>query len=132
MKNLLLKITLVFSIVIFPSTSFAEWTWIAKNEDGDTYYMDFDRIIYHEGYVYYWTLIDFSKPNEIGALSELNYKQVECKLNRAKLLSGSFHKVPMGGGTPETHVFENPQWRYPAPNTPGEILNYQACILAVK
>ena len=68
-------------------------------EDGNTYYVDFDRIIKVDGYVYYWFLGDYLKPTKLGILSFRVYSQGDCKLFRFKSLSYSFHKEPMGGGT---------------------------------
>ena len=86
---------------------------------GTTFYVDFERIKKHDGYVYYWELGDWLKPDEDGDLSGKIYKQVDCKKFRYKFLSGSFHKEPMGGGTGE--VSEPPAkdkgWKYPPPKT---------------
>ena len=38
------------------------------------------------------------KPDKYGDLSYKTQNQVDCKLLRFKVLSGSFHKEPMGGG----------------------------------
>jgi len=58
-KITLLLTTLVFSLtMMFASTSYAEWTEVSEGVDGDTYYVDFERIRKHGGYVYFWYLID--------------------------------------------------------------------------
>jgi len=44
-KITLLLSTLVFSLTVFSSTSYAEWTEVSENVDGDTYYVDFERIV---------------------------------------------------------------------------------------
>ena len=104
MKSLLTIFTLVFT-VMFSSTSWGGWTKVtegtASGNSGDTFYVDFERIRKHDGFVYYWYLSDYLKP-EIGDLSVKNYNQGDCKLFRFKFLSKSFHKEPMGGGTGET------------------------------
>ena len=51
MKTLSLIHTLTFT-VMFPSPSFAEWKKVEENMGGDTFYVDFDRIRKHDGYVY--------------------------------------------------------------------------------
>ena len=89
--------------------------------------MDFERIRKHDGYVYYWTLVDYLKPDKDGDWSEKNYIQVDCKLFRFKILSGSFHKEPMGRGTPETVTPKNPQWEYPSPNSVHESHTESVC-----
>jgi len=112
---------------MFSSTSFAEWTMVTKGVKGDTFYVDFERIRKHDGYVFYWRLFDYLKPDEYGDVSEKNYVQVDCKLFRFKILSGSFHKEPMGEGTPETITVENPQWDYPSPDSVNESLTESVC-----
>ena len=92
---------------------------VAKNVNGTTLYVDFERMRKHDGFVYFWQLDDYLKPNRFGDLSAKTYVQGDCKLFRYKFLSGSFHKEPMGGGTgegstvPESHK----AWRYPYPNS---------------
>ena len=115
MKTLLTIFTLVFTLM-FPSTSFAEWKKIASTGGGaTTFYVDFERIRKHDGYVYWWDLTDYLKPTKFGHLSNKTYKQGDCKLFRFKNLSYSFHKEPMGGGTGDVQepVKKSQGWKYP-------------------
>jgi hypothetical protein len=109
-KLTLLLTTLIFSLMFSPSTSFAEWKKVGEDVDGDTWYVDFERIKKHDGYVYYWVLSDYLKPNEFGILSGKTYNQGDCKKFRSKWLSWSFYKEPMGRGnnTPDK------EWRFPS------------------
>lgn len=118
MKSLLTIFTLIF-FVTFSSTSFAEWTKVSQTMDGDSVYVDFERIRKHDGYVYYWELQSLLKPDKDGDLSYRWYYQGDCKLFRLKQLSGSYHKDPMGGGvgTPNSPL---DKWDYPAPNSVWE------------
>ena len=84
---------------------------------GVNFYVDFETIRKVDGFVYYWTLVDFLKPTDYGYLSSKTYKEGDCKLFRTKSLSYSFHKEPMGGGTGESYNPENPEWDYPPPNS---------------
>ena len=63
--------------------------------ESNTFYVDFERIREVDGYVYYWTLTDFLKPNKYGVWSGKIYNQGDCKLFREKRLSFSYHKEPM-------------------------------------
>ena len=113
---------------MFSFTSFAEWVKVTKGMDGRTYYVDFDRIRKHDGYVYWWELGDFLKPSKQGILSVKAYVQGDCKLFRVQYLSLYFHKEPFGGGTIDTYsIVENPVWNYPPPNTPMESILKQVC-----
>jgi hypothetical protein len=62
MKTLLTISTLVFTVV-FSSTSFAGWTKVDKNMNGNTWYVDFETIRKHDGYVYWWELGDYVPSN---------------------------------------------------------------------
>ncbi|MBT4601532.1 MAG: hypothetical protein HOC28_00210 [Bacteroidetes Order II. Incertae sedis bacterium] len=126
-KFTLLLITLVFSMtMMFASTSYAEWTEVSKSVDGDTYYVDFERIRKHGGYVYWWHLGDYLKPGKYGDLSDKSYNQGDCKLLRYKTLSYSFHKEPMGGGSGEPYTPPE-KWDYPPPNSSIEIILKKVC-----
>ena len=119
--------TLLFSTLVFSSPSYAGWTKVVKkNEDGDTYYVDFDRIRKHDGYVYYWVLGDLLKPFD-GALSLEAYHQGDCKLFREMGLSMSVYKQPMGNGAPFS-TFELPEeWNYATPTSAREIILKSVC-----
>ena len=90
--------------------------------------MDFERIRKVDGFVYFWTLSDYSKPLE-GTLSTKIHWQGDCKLLRNKVLSFSSHKEPMGGGTgqtfpvPESHK----DWQYPPSKSSHEIVLKTVC-----
>jgi hypothetical protein len=111
---------------MFSSTSFAGWTKVSKDVDGDTFYVDFERIRKVDGFVYFWYLSDLLKPTEDGRLSSKLYMQGDCKLFRFKSLSWSFHKEPMGGGTGDVNT-QKQDWTYPPPNSSGEIVLKQVC-----
>ena len=113
---------------MFSSTSFAEWKKVFITEDGSTFYVDFERIKKHDGYVYYWELSDLLKPDEDGDLSYKNYKQGDCKLFRFKYLSDSYHKEPMGRGTPSLSSNKpDKEWNHPSPNSSGEYILKKVC-----
>ena len=117
---------LVFT-VIFSSTSFADWTKVTQNVRGSTFYVDFERIRKVDEYVYFWALSDLLKPDEDGDLSYKHYHQGDCKLFRHKILSGSNHKEPMGGGTGTIVNTPDEEWRYPPPNDVWETILKSVC-----
>ena len=94
---------------------------------GDTFYVDFERIRKHEGYVYFWVLLDYLKPDQLGDLSSTDYFQGDCKLMGLKFLSSSRHKEPMGRGTGETDNKPDKEWRYPPPNSSIEFILKSVC-----
>ena len=122
MKTLLTTFTLVFT-VMFSSPGFAEWTKLTKNEVEYEFYLDFERIRKHDGFVYYWVLKDYFKPNRYGHLSAKMYTQGDCKSFRYKFLGVSLHIEQMGGGEGVRHSPENPEWRDPDYDIWESVLN---------
>ena len=108
------------------STSFAGWTKVSESVVA-TYYVDFERIKKHDGYVYYWELSDYLKPTPYGILSDKIYNQVDCKKFRYKWLSISGHKGPMGGGTGEIDNTPAKEWFYPPPDSSIETILKTVC-----
>ena len=127
MKRITMLFTLLVSTVMFSSPSYAEWTKVYENVSGDTFYVDFERIRKHGGYVYYWRLRDGLKPSKQGTLSAKVYHQGDCKLFRYKSLSYSFHKEPMGRGTGNIDNKPDKEWNYPSPNSVIEDILKKVC-----
>ena len=126
MKTLLTIFTLVFTLM-FSSTSFAKWTEAVIGVEGDIYYVDIETIRKHDGYVYFWSLMDYLKPSPQGHLSTEQYWQGDCKIFRMQVLSYVFHQQPMGRDIGETYSPENPEWVYPRPSSLDEVLLQQVC-----
>ena len=128
MKRTLARILFALTFtVMFSSTSFAEWTKVDESVDGHTFYVDFERIRKHGGYVYWWSMVDLLKPIESGILSANRYHQGDCDLFRFKVLSYVWHKQPMGGGTGKSNSPKNPEWQYPSPGRINEIILKKVC-----
>ena len=126
MRKLRLIFTLVFT-VMFSSTSFADWTKVNEGVSGNTYYVDFERIRKHDGYVYFWMLKDFLKPNKYGSLSVLDYDKADCRLFRYKNIIQHQKSESMGEGTGQTFDTEDVKWTYPPPNTVIEFILKEVC-----
>ena len=104
---------------MFASPAYADWEEVGDNVDGDTFYVDFDRIRTNGGYVYFWELQDYLEPIEYGMLSYKVYRQGDCEMFRYKILSYIYYEQPMGEGGGESSPPET-EWRYPIPNSMGE------------
>ena len=128
MKTILTILTIVFTMLL-SSPSHTKWTKVDSNGSGDNYYVDFDRVKKQDGYVYYWMLADYLKPDKNGIFSGKAYWQGDCKLFRYKILSGSFHKEPKGGGGGIDYKTDK-DWTYPAPKTIGEGILKYVCLYA--
>jgi len=121
------KLFLIFAL-LFTTPSYAEWTKITENVDGNQFYVDFDRIRKHDGYIYFWWLTDYLKP-KLGDLSGSAYIQGDCKLLRYEYLSFSFYKQPMGRGAADVQepVKEQQGWKYSSPKSPAEYVLKEVC-----
>jgi len=126
MKSLLTIFTLVFS-VMFSSNSFAEWTEVTESVYGDTFYLDFERIRKHDGYVYYWVLSDYKIRSEQGTASTIDYNRGDCKLFRKKNLNQRLFKGQMGQNLLAAINEEDKDWTYPPPNSVNEFLLKTVC-----
>ena len=94
MKTLLTITTFVFTLML-SSTSFAEWTEVSSNMgEQNTYFVDFERIRKHDGFVYFWSMSNYPIPIK-GVSSEINLRQGDCKLFRYKIIDGSFYNKPI-------------------------------------
>lgn len=125
MKSKFITISAIFSLLVSP-VSFGEWTPAGKGGN-DSFYVDLDRIRKLDGYLYFWILIDNSKPNEYGTLSTQVYYQGDCKFFKYKPLTFSFHKEPMGGGAFETSSPIDKDWKYPLPDSVFEYVLESLC-----
>ena len=112
---------------MFASPAYADWKWVATNVGGTTAYVDFDRMRTNGGYVYFWQLVDFLKPDEFGYLSDKVYIQGDCEMFRYKYLSFSFYKQPMGEGSGNTDSTPDTEWTYPSPNRVAETILKKVC-----
>ena len=125
MKSLLTILALMFTMM-FSSASYAEWTKVGT-VDGHTVYVDFESVRKHDGYVYFWDLIDLLKPLKSGVFSGKTYSQGDCKFFRYKKLSQVLHKQAMGRDVGESFSPENPEWNYPSPGTVSHIILSRVC-----
>ena len=125
MKKLTLTFT-ILSTLIFPLNTFAEWTKVGTSVKGTTYFLDFDRLRKHDGFIYYWWMSDLLKPDKDGDLSYISYNQGDCKLFRYMQLSISYHSGPMGTGV-RNDITPGGEWYYPTPKSSNEFVLNQAC-----
>ena len=85
-----------FLIFLFNCSLNAAWHKVTVGENGQTFYIDKDQIDETEKYVYFWELVDYSKPDEYGDLSARIFIQGDCKQFRFQWLYVSYHKESMG------------------------------------
>ncbi len=114
-------------ISMLSSLSYAGWTKIIQTANGDEYFVDFQRVKKHNGYVYWWQLTNRVKPSSSGVLSGKFYFQTDCKLLRYKTLSFSAYKSPMGEGIGITDNTPDKDWGYLPRNSSMETSLKEIC-----
>lgn len=95
MKKLLLLTLLCFSINGFAFN----WKKVGENKIGDSYYVDVDSIKKHNGFVYYWELVDFLEPSSKGVFSFIMKWKHDCRENPrdlTKILDLTVYSQQMG------------------------------------
>lgn len=97
-----------------------------------TLYIDLERVRKEDGYVYWWDLVDYTKPFKPGVLSSKSYNQGDCKLFQFKSLSYSEHKEHMGGGTGVIDNNRHKEWECPPPGTVVELILTVVCNLTTE
>lgn len=127
MKKLTLIVALLFSTVMFTSSSYAGWTKVFMEKDIDsTTYVDFERIRKNDGYVYYWDLIDY--PSRFFYYQ--TYQKADCRVFRYQWLVEMKFNGPMGRGQRDYGVGgnnKNIKWFYPSPNSKEETILKKVC-----
>ena len=94
---------------------------------GHTYYLNLDSIKKKDGYVYWFDLTDYPKPNKFGDASVHVYHQGDCKLFRYKDLMLTFFKKPMGQGIGQPFDPPKPKWDKPHPGSIIETILKGVC-----
>ena len=127
------KLTILLFSILISFSSYAGWfssdsglKKILTSAWGSTYYIDTDTIKEYDGYVYYWSLEDFVKPNHLFVMSSKSYHQADCKRSRYKFLSSISYFQPMG--TVQGDSSEGTKlWRTASDGTVGGALFNYAC-----
>ena len=128
MKKIILIFVILFSTLMLSSNSYSGWEKVSEGSNGNSYYVDYDRVKIIDGYVYFWTLTDLIKPDNDGDLSYQIYLQGDCKLFRVKGLTEWYFKEPMGrGNNGKENYIEDPKWHYPRPESISESTLKSVC-----
>ena len=141
MKKLSLHIIILISM-IFSSNSFADWVKVAKGLEGETFYIDFQKIKKQNGYVFFWNLSDYLKQSscfesDLGqdknneTLSTKVYYKGDCRMLRYKILNFSWHKNPMGKGIGLSDDIPDKDWTHPPSNSSAENILKTVCRYAI-
>lgn len=129
MRKLTPILALPFSILMFSSPSFAGWTEVSESVKGTSIHVDFDRIRKKNGYIYFWTLTNYSEPTETGRMSSVVYYQGDCNIFRYKYLTDAYYNEPMGRGKKQSGSnVPDEEWRYAIPESVFEYVFEVVCL----
>ena len=134
MKKVIKALTVLSLITVaFAPPVFAGWTEVGEGVSGNTYYIDYDTVKENNGYVYYWRLSNYLKPDQFGDLSAKVLREADCDIPRkSRALSGIFYKQPMASGNGDTETASSDEWKYTAPNSVIELMTNAVCDYAGK
>ena len=99
-----------------------------EDDDGNSYYTDFNSIKKNDGYVYGWDLVNYVEPDN-GFMSVTSFWQSDCKIGRVRELSSTSYTESMGHGEYESDTPPNPEWDYFPPETIGSNFLEMSCFL---
>ena len=103
--------------------SYGEWTKVNEDIDDDSYYIDFATVKEIDGYVVWWEMKDFVKPNDEGFLSSQKYYKGDCQSSGVTYLSWYDYKANMSEGNGEDRSMgilkleDIMGWIYPPPDS---------------
>ena len=123
-------ILILFFTLLFMSTyafaSSPKWTRLFENSQG-TAYVDLEGIMEKNGYVYFWSLVDYLRPTDQGFLSSKVYIKGDCSLFRVQNLRYVHYTQPMGRNNGQSSQPKRPEWRFLAPVSLMEIALKSVC-----
>ena len=120
--------TVLASTVMLASATHAQWSKVAENNAGQTFYVNTDSIKKDKGFVYFWTITNFPLPDRQGNLSIKGLNELDCDTPiKRRLLTETQHTKSMGAGEPRK-IFDQPtKWSYFPPNSVGSFINESLC-----
>ena len=113
------KIFLIISVTLFFYNSvFADWVKLGEVERGGEYFVEKDTIIKESGYIYFWKMVDYTKPFlDSNFYSAKVYIKGDCKVKKIKTLTYVFYTGKKGTGESEQQESVNKNWKYPTPES---------------
>lgn len=119
------KIT-VFTLIlvgVHPVNCWGEWSYIVEqpitSEQIYTveteYYVDYQTVKKKGEYVYFWELVNFSKPASIKSVK--GRIKLDCEASRILRLNRIFYSQPMGKGVPTNNLNPNFKWENLSPDS---------------
>ena len=105
---------MVLGLFFFSSSAYAEWTRVAVNINGDTYYVDFENIRVEGKLIYYWELMKYGVPEKDGTSSHKIYQVIDCNNFSSKPLRFIFYSDRNATSDPDSQKSLINEWtQYP-------------------
>ena len=103
--------SLLLTILVLPSASFAGWRKVSESMDGSVFYVDPSTIKKSGSSIYFWQLNDYAEPDDRGEMSSKIYKQLECFLNQYQSLKYASYQLSMGQGAAKVWTAHDQSWK---------------------
>ena len=103
--------------LLWCNVGFAEWTLVGESTRDDKFYIDLKTIKKKSGNRYVWVLTDYKKPLEEYIKSAKQLLQIDCELDRFKMIEAITYTGHMGSGNLERLDLDNPKWIGVPPGT---------------
>ena len=114
--------------MMMPSQSRAEWVSMGDTVAGDTFYVELDKVKKQDGSIYFWSLIDYLKPDEWKDMSSQTLHETDCRRPfKLRKVYATYHTQPMGRGEPSTISPDTNDWWYPPSDSMMEFILEEVC-----
>lgn len=109
----------------------ANWELVSENENGQTFFVDFQTLRKEGNRVKFWRLLNYSKPLNIKGLNILSIRsrtEVDCKEETSRILTLTAHSQQYASGS-ELWTEDEPdnKWIYAVPNSSFWTIFQQVC-----
>ena len=122
------KLIIMLFPLILSFNSHGDWVGFVIDANENVHYVDFDEMEKTDGYVYYWEMVNYSKPTD-RLLSIATYHMADCDLYRYKNITFNGYTQEMAQGEPETMdlTILNEGWIEPVTGSVGDYSLTLAC-----
>lgn len=96
----------------------AEWVKVAESVNDDVFYLNSATIRKDGNLRRFWSIVDSKERDKGGSISRRSLFEFDCKEERSRLLSYSYHSEPLAGGKVlKSSSTTGDNWAYIAPDT---------------
>ena len=116
----------------------ANWELVSENQNGQTFFVDFQTLRKDGNRVKFWRLLNYPKPLDIKGLNILSLRsrtEVDCKEETSRILTLTAHSQQYASGSElwtETPDELDNKWTYTVPNSTMWIILQKVCKAPVR